>query len=143
MASKKFQSVRGMSDILPGQEAKFDLVIGSFERLARAAGYGKVATPIVEDAELFHRSVGEETDIVSKELYEFEDKSGNKLALRPESTAPVMRAYIEHGMGSLPKPVKLYYVGPMFRYERPQAGRQRWDEKYKARRFCASALCEH
>ncbi len=114
-----------MNDILPGEQAKFDLVSATFESLVNAAGYGKIATPMLEAAELFHRTVGEETDIISKELYEFEDKSGNKVALRPESTAPVMRAYLEHGMGSLPKPVKLYYIGPMFRYERPQAGRNR------------------
>lgn len=124
--ANKYQSVRGMSDILPGEAAKFSLVIKSFRALAKAAGYGQIATPIVEDSELFRRTVGEGTDIVSKELYEFEDQPGGKLALRPESTAPVVRAYLEHGMASLPKPVKLYYVGQqMFRRERPQAGRNR------------------
>jgi histidyl-tRNA synthetase len=89
------------------------------------AGFGQIDTPIFEDTELFTRTVGEATDIVSKEMYTFRDRSDRSLTLRPEGTAPVCRAYIEHGMHKLPQPVKLWYEGPMFRYEAPQAGRFR------------------
>jgi len=95
-------------------------------------GYQPIETPVFEDAGLFVRSVGEETDIVAKEMYVFKDKSGSDLALRPEGTAPVLRAYIEHGMQNLPQPVKLYYLSSIFRYERPQAGRFRQHHQFGA-----------
>src|SRR5262249_25570630 len=82
-------------------------------------------TPIFEETELFTRSVGETTDIVGKEMYSLTDKGGRRLTLRPENTAPVVRAYVEHGMQSLPHPLRLFYIGPQFRYERPQRGRSR------------------
>ena len=88
-------------------------------------GYREMRVPLVERAELFQRSIGEHTDIVEKEMYSFEDKGGRSLTLRPESTAAVCRAYVEHGMQQWPQPVRLYYVGPQFRYERPQKGRHR------------------
>jgi len=88
-------------------------------------GYERIDLPIFEDSQLFVRSVGEGTDIVEKEMYTFADKGGNSLTLRPEGTASVCRAYLERGMHNLPQPVKLYYIGPIFRYERPQAGRYR------------------
>jgi histidyl-tRNA synthetase len=88
-------------------------------------GYGEIRTPIFEETELFARGVGEGSDIVGKEMYSFVDKGDRHLTLRPESTAPVVRAYIEHGMHRLPPPVKLFYIGPQFRYERPQKGRFR------------------
>ena len=88
-------------------------------------GYERIDIPAFEDTQLFTRSVGEETDIVKKEMYTFEDRGGNTVTLRPEGTAPVCRAYLEHGMHNLPQPVKLYYIAPIFRYERPQAGRYR------------------
>jgi len=88
-------------------------------------GYERIDVPAFEDTGLFSRSIGEETDIVQKEMYTFEDRGGNKITLRPEGTAPVCRAYLEHGMHNLPQPVKLYYIGSIFRYERPQAGRYR------------------
>jgi histidyl-tRNA synthetase len=93
--------------------------------LLEGAGFGEIQTPIFEDTDLFTRTVGEATDIVRKEMYTFVDRSGRSLTLRPEGTAPVCRAYIEHGMKKLPQPVKLFYEGPMFRYERAQAGRYR------------------
>jgi histidyl-tRNA synthetase len=93
--------------------------------LLEGAGFGEIETPVFEDTELFTRTVGEATDIVRKEMYTFSDRSGRSLTLRPEGTAPVCRAYVEHGMHKLPQPVKLWYTGPMFRYEAPQAGRFR------------------
>jgi histidyl-tRNA synthetase len=93
--------------------------------LLEGAGFGQIETPVLESTELFERTVGEATDIVRKEMYTFADRSGRSLTLRPEGTAPVCRAYIEHGMHKLPQPVKLWYTGPMFRYEAPQSGRFR------------------
>jgi histidyl-tRNA synthetase len=93
--------------------------------LLEGTGFGEIETPVFEDTELFARTVGEATDIVRKEMYTFVDRSDRSLTLRPEGTAPVCRAYVEHGMKKLPQPVKLWYSGPMFRYERAQAGRYR------------------
>ena len=93
--------------------------------LARRYGYGRIDTPVFEDSDLFVRSVGEGTDIVEKEMYTFVDRGGDSVTLRPEGTAPVCRAYLQHGMHNLPQPVRLYYFCPVFRYERPQAGRFR------------------
>jgi len=125
VAKQQFQSVRGTHDILPDEQPRFKQVTATFAALAEEAGYRKIDTPVLEDAGLFVRSVGGDTDIVEKEMYSFKDRSDNQLTLRPEPTAGVARAYIEHGMSSLPKPVKLYITGEMFRYDRPQAGRQR------------------
>jgi histidyl-tRNA synthetase len=93
-------------------------------------GYGRIDTPVFEATGLFTRGVGEGTDIVEKEMYTFQDRSGSSLTLRPEGTAPVCRAYVEHGMSSLPQPVRLYYLAPAFRYERPQAGRMRQHHQF-------------
>jgi histidyl-tRNA synthetase len=125
VAQKDFQTVRGTKDILPEDQPRYRQVVGQFEALASEAGYQKIDTPILEDAELFTRSVGDDTDIVEKEMYTLDDKSGNHLALRPEPTAGIARAYIQHGLSSRQKPVKLYVAGSMFRYDRPQAGRLR------------------
>jgi histidyl-tRNA synthetase len=95
------------------------------ELLCQLYGYKRIDTPLFEEAELFARSVGEETEVVQKQMYTFEDRGGAQMTLRPEGTAPVCRAYVEHGMHTLPQPVKLYYIAPIFRYERPQAGRYR------------------
>lgn len=117
---------RGTNDLLPAEAARWRAVESRFHRLARLHGYGEVRTPIFEHAELFQRSVGEETDIVEKEMYVFVDRAGRRLALRPEGTAAVVRAYLEAGLSAAPLPVKLYYVSsPMFRYDRPEAGRYR------------------
>jgi histidyl-tRNA synthetase len=123
--SREFQAPRGTFDILPSEEA----VRTRIERVARdlfaRAGYGRIETPVFEDTELFVRGVGEATDIVRKEMFTFEDQGGRSVTLRPEATAPICRAYVEHGMHKLPQPVKLWCEGPFFRYEAPQAGRFR------------------
>ncbi|MDX6589785.1 MAG: histidyl-tRNA synthetase, partial [Solirubrobacterales bacterium] len=124
MASK-FQAPRGTFDVLPDQgRARARLRHAAAEIFARA-GYEPIATPVFEDTELFERGVGQSTDIVRKEMFTFEDKGGRSLTLRPEGTAPICRAYLEHGMHKLAQPVKLSYIGPFFRHERPQAGRYR------------------
>jgi histidyl-tRNA synthetase len=120
-----YQAPRGTIDILPEDEAYWRYVREKVEKVASLYGYRQIETPAFEDASLFRRSVGAGTDIVEKEMYIFKDLGGNELALRPEGTAPVCRAYLEYGMASLPQPVKLFYVVPVFRYERPQAGRLR------------------
>lgn len=125
MAKEKLQKPRGMQDILPSDQAYWQDITNVFSDIAQKAGYGKISTPILEPTELFSRAVGEQTEVVSKEMYTFEDRSGGSLTMKPESTAGVVRAFIENGMGSLPKPVKLFYIEPHFRYERPQAGRFR------------------
>jgi histidyl-tRNA synthetase len=121
----RFQAPKGTFDILPGDAR----VRARIERAAAAiferAGYGRIETPVFEDSELFERGVGEATDIVRKEMFTFEDKGGRSVTLRPEGTAPICRAYVEHGMHKLPQPVRLWYLGPFFRYEAPQAGRYR------------------
>ncbi len=121
----ELQAPRGMHDLLPEEEPLWRLVRDACERVARGFDYGFLTTPIVEDERVFLRSVGDESDLVQKEMYSFEDRGGGRLALRPEATAAVCRAYLEHGMGSRPQPVRLAYFGPMFRYDRPQAGRYR------------------
>jgi histidyl-tRNA synthetase len=121
----RFQVPRGTYDLLPEDAALRHRIVGEARALAEGAGFGQIDTPVFEDTELFARTVGEATDIVAKEMYTFEDRAGRSITLRPEGTAPVCRAYIEHGMHKLPQPVKLWYQGPMFRYEAPQAGRYR------------------
>ena len=124
MASK-YQAPRGTFDILPEQaRARARLEAAAAEIFSRA-GYEPVATPAFEDTALFERGVGQSTDIVRKEMFTFEDKGGRSLTLRPEGTASICRAYLEHGMQKQAQPVKLFYLGPFFRHERPQAGRYR------------------
>jgi len=125
MGKRIIQKPRGTKDILSSEQKYFKYFQNTFENIAEQAGFGKVVTPTFEDTKLFVRSVGKETDIVGKEMYTFKDKSGNSLSLRPEGTAPIVRAYLENGMRSLPQPVNMYYFGPFYRYERPQAGRYR------------------
>ncbi|OGB74374.1 histidine--tRNA ligase [candidate division Kazan bacterium RBG_13_50_9] len=122
---KKIQAPRGIKDVLPDEQRYWFWLENNFYAVAESAGFERIILPTFEATELFRRSVGEFTDIVSKEMYTFKDRSGNSLTLRPEGTAGAVRAYIEHGMHTLPQPVKLYYWGPMFRYDRPQAGRYR------------------
>jgi len=122
---KKIQTPRGLKDVLPEEQKYWFHLENNFYAVAALAGFERIILPTFEATELFKRSVGEFTDIVSKEMYSFKDKSGNNLTLRPEGTAGIARAYIEHGMHTLPQPVKLCYFGPMFRYDRPQAGRYR------------------
>ena len=125
-----YQAPRGTQDILPEEQAYWRFVEQKAAHICQLYGYERIDTPVIEDAGLFNRSVGEGTDIVDKEMYTFEDRGGNKLALAPEGTASVCRAYLEHGMQNLPQPVKLYYIASMFRYGRPQAGRYRQHRQF-------------
>jgi histidyl-tRNA synthetase len=122
---RKFQAIKGTRDLLPQETALWNRVEQTAHKVLGAFGFGEIRVPIFEPTELFARAVGGETDIVSKEMYTFEDRDETSVSLRPEATASVCRAYIEHGMQQLPQPVKLYYMGPMFRRERPQKGRYR------------------
>jgi len=121
----KFQSPTGMHDILPGDQKYFYEIYKTVKSIADFYKFGEITTPIIEQAELFSRGIGISTDVVKKQMYTFRTKGGEWVALRPEGTASVVRAYIEHGMHTYPQPVKLWYFGPFFRYERPQAGRYR------------------
>jgi histidyl-tRNA synthetase len=123
--SGKLTAPRGTADVLPETAALRLRVEETARELLEGAGYGRIETPAFEATELFARGVGAATDIVEKEMYSFDDGGGRSLTLRPEGTAPVCRAYVEHGMHKLPAPVKLYYVESFFRAERPQAGRYR------------------
>jgi histidyl-tRNA synthetase len=120
-----FEAPRGTHDVLPSEQPLWQRVLGEAERLCALYGYRKVVTPGFEDTDLFIRTSGEGSDVVQKETYTFEDRGGRSLTLRPEATAPICRAYLEHGMHRDPQPVKLYTVGPMWRYDRPQKGRYR------------------
>jgi len=124
MASK-FQAPRGTFDVLPEQARGRARLEAAAAGIFARAGYEPIATPAFEDTALFERGVGKSTDIVRKEMFTFEDKGGRSLTLRPEGTASICRAYLEHGMHKLAQPVKLSYLGPFFRHERPQAGRYR------------------
>jgi len=123
--AEKFKVPRGTFDVLPQVSAEREVLLSAAREIFGRAGYRDIATPVFEDTALFERGVGKSTDIVRKEMFTFEDKGGRSLTLRPEGTAPICRAYVEHGMHKLPQPVKLAYAGPFFRHERPQAGRYR------------------
>lgn len=114
-----------MHDILPEEQKYFQRIYNICTDIAEFYGVGKIETPILEEADLFSRGIGLSTDIVQKQMYSFKTKGDDFLSLRPEGTAPIVRAYIEHGMFNLPQPLKLWYLGPFFRYESPQAGRYR------------------
>lgn len=116
---------KGTYDLLPDEATRRDAMVSAAARLFAAYGYRRIVTPEFEETGLFERGVGEATDIVRKEMYTFVDKGERSLTLRPEGTAPVCRAYVEHGLHKWPQPVKVWYYCPMFRYERPQAGRYR------------------
>ncbi len=120
-----YQAPRGTADILPEEQAYWRYIEQKAVDSCRLYGYERIDSPTFEDTRLFTRSVGEGTDIVEKQMYTCEDRGGSLITLRPEGTAPVCRAYLEHGLHNLPQPVKLYYVASIFRYERPQAGRYR------------------
>jgi histidyl-tRNA synthetase len=124
MASK-YQAPRGTFDVLPAMARARARIEAAAAAIFARAGYEPIATPAFEETELFERGVGRSTDIVRKEMFTFEDKGERSLTLRPEGTAPICRAYVEHGMRKLAQPVKLFYLGPFFRHERPQAGRYR------------------
>jgi len=120
-----YQAARGTTDILPEEQPYWRYVEQTIADISRRYGYRRIDTPIFEDTSLFRRSTGEYTDIVQKEMYTFNDRGGNSLTLKPEGTPSICRAYIQHGLSNLPQPVKLYYISPIFRYDRPQAGRYR------------------
>jgi histidyl-tRNA synthetase len=117
--------IKGMNDILPGEVETWQFLEWNARQVFTAFGYREIRVPVVEKTELFCRSIGETTDIVEKEMYTFTDKGGTSMTLRPEGTAPVIRAFIEHKLHTLDPVTKLFYLGPMFRHERPQKGRYR------------------
>lgn len=123
--SKRPQLLRGMKDVLPQEQAYWEYVLESSTQASRAYGYSRIEVPVLEEYGLFVRAVGTSTDVVEKEMYHFETGGEDHVALRPEFTAGICRSYIEHGMMNLPKPVKLWTSGEVFRYDRPQAGRYR------------------
>jgi histidyl-tRNA synthetase len=120
-----YQAARGTVDILPEEQPYWRFIEKAVNDITLLYGYRRIDTPIFEDTGLFRRSAGEYTDIVQKEMYTFNDRGDNSLTLKPEGTPAVCRAYVQHGMFNLPQPVKLYYISPIFRYDRPQAGRYR------------------
>jgi histidyl-tRNA synthetase len=121
----KIEAPRGTHDVLPSDQPLWRRVTSEMERLCALYGYRRIQTPVFEDVELFQRTSGAGSDIVQKEMYVFEDRSGRRLALRPEATAPICRAYLEHGMHREAQPVKLYTLATMYRYDKPQRGRYR------------------
>ncbi len=125
-----FRAPRGVQDILPEVQPLWEHVRATARKTAQQCGYSQIDTPVFENTSLFQRGVGDETDIVQHEMYSFDDLGGDSLTLRPEGTAPVCRSYIEHGMHNLPQPVRMFYISPMFRYERPQAGRFRQHHQF-------------
>ena len=129
-SQQNYRAPRGVTDILPDDQTVWNAVKKTAINTARQFGYQQIDTPVFENTALFRRGVGGETDIVQKEMYSFDDLGGESLTLRPEGTAPVCRSYIEHGMHNLPQPVRLYYIAPMFRYDRPQAGRYRQHHQF-------------
>ncbi|MEK7480660.1 MAG: histidine--tRNA ligase [Patescibacteria group bacterium] len=129
-AKELASSLKGMHDILPEEERYYAHILGVARDIAEWYGFQTIALPHLEKTDLFEASVGEATDIVEKQMYSFHTKGGDAVTLRPEGTAPVTRAYLEHGMHTLPQPVKLFYSGAFFRHENPQAGRKR--EFYQA-----------
>jgi len=128
-----FQTLKGMHDILPEEWQYWNFILDQAKNLCQSYGYQQIETPILERTDLFKRGVGETTDIVEKEMYSFTTQGGENLSLRPEATAGIARSYLQNGMANWPQPVKLFYIGPMFRYENPQAGRFRefWQIGYE------------
>ena len=123
--AKQIQAPKGMNDILPAEQGYWEFILARARDIFTEYSFDKIDTPVVESTWLFTTSVGRGTDIVDKEMYSFKTKGGDDLALRPEFTASMARAYIEHGMQVAPHPVQLWYYGPVFRHDNPQAGRYR------------------
>ena len=128
----KYSTIYGTHDILPDDLPKWGYVENKIKQIMSAYNYCEIRTPTFEQTELFIRSIGEQTDIVKKEMYTFLDSGKRSLSLRPEGTAPIVRAYLEHNLGERSPLVKLFYIGPMFRQERPQKGRLRQFNQYGA-----------
>jgi histidyl-tRNA synthetase len=121
----KYEAPRGTHDILPSEQPRWRHLLGEFERLCDLYGYRRVDTPVFEDTDLFARTSGQGSDVVTKEMYTFEDRGGRSLTLRAEATAPIVRAYLEHGLHREPQPQKLFTHTTIYRYGRPQKGRYR------------------
>ena len=121
----KFEAPRGTHDILPSEQPRWRWVTATMEEVCRVYGYRPIQTPGIEDTDLIIRTSGEGSDVVQKETYTFTDRGGRSLTLRPEGTAPICRAYVQHGLHREPQPQKLYTIGPFWRYDRPQKGRYR------------------
>lgn len=132
---EKYSRLRGMKDLLFDEYKYWDLVIKKASDLSATYSFKRIDTPVLEKLDLYERSTGKETDIVSKEMYSFIDKSGERIALRPEATPSLVRAYIEHGMFNLPQPVKMFWLGSLFRHEKPQSGRQRQFHQFDLEMF--------
>lgn len=128
----ELKAPRGMHDILPDDAPRWQALETLIREFSARYGYREIRTPLVEHTEVFQRTSGETSDIVEKEMYTFTDRGGRSLTLRPEGTAGVVRAYLEHGMASWPQPVRLYYIAPIFRYDRPQKGRYRLHYQFGA-----------
>ena len=124
-SSPVIKAARGVRDILPAERSAWAIAERVAERVARSFGYQEIETPLIEPVELIERGVGDDTDIVQKEIYRLEERGRQRLVLRPEATAGVVRAYFEHNLNQEPQPVRLFTIGSMFRYDRPQAGRYR------------------
>lgn len=129
---------RGTKDILPCEAYKWHYIENEIKKICLEFGFGEIRTPMFEHTELVQRGVGETTDIVQKEMYTFEDRGGRSITLKPEGTAPAVRAFIEHNLASQNQPTKLYYISPIFRYERPQAGRLREHHQFGVEIFGAA-----
>jgi histidyl-tRNA synthetase len=137
------RGIKGVKDILPDEVGRWQLVETEARRLAEVYGFREIRVPVFETTELFARSIGASTDIVEKEMYTFQDRDGSSLTLRPEATAGAVRAYIEHNLSAAPTAQKLYYFGPMFRHERPQAGRLRQFHQFGVEAFgCAEPAAD-
>ena len=132
---QRFTAPRGTQDVLPEDQPYWRYVIERGHYIAQLYGYQQITVPMFESTELFARGVGEGTDIVDKEMYSFKDRGGERITLRPEFTAGIVRAFVQRGMHTLPKPVKRYAIGPIFRYERPQAGRYRQHNQFNVEAF--------
>jgi histidyl-tRNA synthetase len=126
----KYQRITGMRDVLFEDQPYWRFILAKIQETADMFGYRRIDTPVLEQASLFVRGVGEGTDIVEKEMYIFEDRDGDHIAMRPEFTAGIMRAYVENGLHTLPAPLRVWTVGPLFRHERPQAGRYRQHSQF-------------
>jgi len=126
----KFEAPRGTHDILPSEQPRWRWLMDEMAGVCALYGYRRIQTPVFEDTELFARTSGAGSDVVQKEMYSFEDRAGRSLTLRPEGTAPIVRAYLEHGLHREPQPQKLFTIATMYRYAAPQKGRYR--EHYQA-----------
>lgn len=133
------RGIKGVKDTLPDEMPRWQVIEGAARRFSHLYGFREIRVPVFEVTELFARSIGASTDIVEKEMYTFQDRDGSSLTLRPEATAGVVRAYIEHNLAAAPTAQKFYYLGPMFRHERPQAGRLRQFHQYGVESFGSAA----